>query len=155
MNKHNKSLDAMRETWNKFKRIETQSEADIDRLMALLSLNPSMTNPLMTATGREEVRNFLIADIAWSKPVYYWEVFEHNRLAIKWSQYPLENTKPEPRLLYSCATWSFDEHACLDHYYGTWCKVDCYEALLDAGIELNPEFFLGKQVLDIVRKKFT
>jgi len=142
-----------RQTWEQFISIETNSESDVDELMKFVSENPSMTNPMMTATGREEVRSFLLADISWSKPVYYWELFEGNRLAIEWSQYPLANTKSEPELLHSCATWTFDENGLLDSYYGAWCKVECYGVLLDAGIELDPELFIGKSIAELIRGK--
>ena len=124
-----------RQTWEEFISIETNSESDIDELMKFFSENPSMTNPMMTATGREEVRNFLLADISWSKPVYYWELFEGNRLAIEWSQYPLANTKSEPELLHSCATW-------------TLMRMDCWTTTTVLGAKSNAMKFYLMQVLN-------
>ena len=123
--------------------METNSEADIDKLMPFLSDDVVMENPMMRAEGKNEVREFLIADIQWSKPVYYWEVFEKNRLAMKWSQHPLANEKPEPKLLHSCATWEFDSNGKMLHYYGAWCRISCFEALIDAGIDIDPAHLLG------------
>jgi len=149
------SIGRIKENWEKFKNIETHSESDIDELMKLLSDAPSMENPMMKAGGRQEVKKFLTADIAWSKPVYYWEVFESNRLAFRWSQYPLQNTKENPKLLNSCATWLFDENGLLDKYYATWCRVECYEVMIDAGFNLDPKIFFGSNIIKDIQKSIS
>ncbi|HIG69381.1 MAG TPA: nuclear transport factor 2 family protein [Myxococcales bacterium] len=136
-------VSEIRDAWHAFKAIETHTAADVERQLALLSDDVVMQNPMMRATGKDEVRAFLLQDIYWSKPVFSWECFSEDRVAMRWSQFPLRTKQREPALLHSCSTWKYAGGGKLSHYFATWCRVEALGVMQDAGMRVDPTTFLG------------
>ena len=77
---------------------------------------------MMLATGREEVFQFMVADLYWSPPVFYWEAYGPDRVVFKWSQYVRKNTKQNPKILFAISSWKYAGSGKFSHHYARWCR---------------------------------
>jgi len=145
MSARNSSTEEIKSHWRAFKSIETRTPADIDRQLLLLTDDVVMENPMMRVEGRDAVREFLLQDIYWSKPVIDWECFSSDRVAFRWSQYPLCTEKSDPMLLHACSTWKYGSGGRFTHYYATWCRVEAFRVMRDAEMPVPLENILGPE----------
>ena len=133
-------MEEIRETWEAFKAIDPVNNAeDCQRRMEFVTDDCIMQNPVMYAKGRDEVYEFMLADLYWTPPVFYWECFGQDRVAFKWSQFPRRNQKPNPKVLFAISEWTYAGNGKFSHYYARWCRFDGYMALADAGIQMPLE----------------
>ena len=146
MSPRGSALEEVKATWEDFKAIETRDEADIERQLLMLTDDVVMENPMLRAEGQDAARDFLLEDIHWNTPIYQWECFAPDRVAISWAQHPLCSKQSEPMMLRSRATWKYAGHGKFSHYYAAWCRVDAFRVMRDAGMSVKAEDFLGPEL---------
>ncbi len=135
-------LEEIKETWEGFKSCcPVNTMEDLEKRMSYLADDVIMQNPMMLAEGKEEVFQFMVADLYWTPPVFYFEAYSEDRVVFKWSQYIRKNKAPNPKVLFAISTWKYAGNGKFSHYYARWCRHQCYEVMAEAGMAMSPEVF--------------
>ncbi len=50
-----------------------------------------------------------------------------------------------PMLLHACSTWKYGSSGRFTHYYATWCRVEAFRVMRDAGMPVPLENILGPE----------
>ncbi len=135
-------MEEIKETWEGFKSCcPVNTMEDLERRMSYLTDDVIMQNPMMLAKGKEDVFQFMVADLYWSPPVFYFEAYSEDRVVFKWSQYIRKNKNPNPKALFAISTWKYAGNGKLSHYYARWCRHQCYEVMAESGMAMAPDIF--------------
>lgn len=135
-------MEEIKEAWEGFKSCcPVNTIDDLDRRMSYLTDDVIMQNPMMLAKGKEEVFQFMVADLYWTPPVFYFEAYSEDRVVFKWSQYIRKNKAVDPKVLFAISTWKYAGDGKFSHYYARWCRHQCFEVMAEAGMAMSPEVF--------------
>jgi hypothetical protein len=146
-------MEEIKAAWEGFKSCcPVNTVDDLNRRMSYLTDDVIMQNPMMLAKGKDEVFQFMVADLYWSPPVYYFEAFSEDRVTFKWSQYIRKNKVDKPKVLFAISTWKYAGDGKFSHYYARWCRHQCFEVMQEAGMAMVPEAFFPAAIEELKKK---